>query len=309
MSPHHFVESSNVKQFFIGVVICSLGAFLTYGMLGSTSWTTYSDADQGTYPGEFGQITYDYDVQQDIGLHDIALDQYFEECDEDDRCYSEDIDKKYKILENPQSEDGELFECKNQEDIEIIKLCEAESAGSMGYSIIQGGLGILALSLFLAGIGVLGYIPGWIVTLLNSISGITIFIAPIVWYVMLPDLNSGMEPSDPKFGLSHAFYLTLLSGPVIFVGGLFFASMEAFSLEKDEDWDEDDYDDEDEDEEYSAISSSMSRQSNQKFERPLQVDVNWQGVWGDDGYEWIEHPEGSETWYWRDQETGQWVRH
>ena len=66
---------------------------------------------------------------------------------------------------------------------------------------------------------------------------------------------------------------------------------------------------EDEDEEYSAISSSMSRQNNQKFERPLQVDVNWQGVWGDDGYEWIEHPEGSETWYWRDQETGQWVRH
>ena len=83
--------------------------------------------------------------------------------------------------------------------------------------------------------------------------------------------------------------------------------MEAFSLGKDEDWDEDDYDDEDE--EYSAISSSMSRQNNQKFERPLQVDVNWQGVWGDDGYEWIEHPEGSETWYWRDQETGQWVRH
>ena len=24
---------------------------------------------------------------------------------------------------------------------------------------------------------------------------------------------------------------------------------------------------------------------------------------------WIEHPEGSEIWYWRDQDTGQWVRH
>ena len=307
MSPHQLVESSNLKQFFIGVVICSLGAFLAYGMLESTSWTTYSDADQGTYQGEFGQNTYDYDVQQDIGLHYISLERYFEECDEDDRCYSEEMDKKHKILENPQSEDGELFECKNQENIEIIKLCEAESAGSMGYSIIQGGLGLLALSLFLAAIGVLGYIPGWILTLLNSISGITIFIAPIVWYVMLPDLNSGMEPSDPKFGLSYAFYLTLLSGPVIFVGGLFFASMEAFSLGRDEDWDEDDY--ENEDEEYSAISSSMSRPNRQKFERPNQLDVNWQGVWGDDGYEWIEHPEGSEIWYWRDQETGQWVRH
>ena len=24
---------------------------------------------------------------------------------------------------------------------------------------------------------------------------------------------------------------------------------------------------------------------------------------------WIEHSEGSEIWYWRDQETGQWMRH
>ena len=95
MSPHQFVESSNLKQFFIGAVICSLGAFLTYGMLESTSWTTYSDADQGTYQGEFGQNTYDYDVQQDIGLHYISLDRYFEECDEDDRCYSEEMDKKH----------------------------------------------------------------------------------------------------------------------------------------------------------------------------------------------------------------------
>ena len=53
----------------------------------------------------------------------------------------------------------------------------------------------------------------------------------------------------------------------------------------------------------------MSRPNRQKFERPNELDVNWQGVWGDDGYEWIEHPEGSEIWYWRDQETGQWVRH
>ena len=72
MTPHQFVESSNLKQFFIGVVICSLGAFLTYGMLESTSWTTYSDADKGSYQGEFGQNTYEYDVQQDIGLHHIS---------------------------------------------------------------------------------------------------------------------------------------------------------------------------------------------------------------------------------------------
>jgi len=38
-------------------------------------------------------------------------------------------------------------------------------------------------------------------------------------------------------------------------------------------------------------------------------DPNWQGVWGDDGYEWLEHPQGSDEWYWRDADTGQWVKH
>ena len=63
------------------------------------------------------------------------------------------------------------------------------------------------------------------------------------------------------------------------------------------------------DDEYSNISSSMSGKNSPMTLRQEQLDVNWQGVWGDDGYEWIEHPEGSEIWYWRDQDTGQWVRH
>jgi hypothetical protein len=33
------------------------------------------------------------------------------------------------------------------------------------------------------------------------------------------------------------------------------------------------------------------------------------GIWADDGYEWIEYPEGQDEWYWRDQSTGEWVRH
>ncbi|PXY78752.1 MAG: hypothetical protein CXX81_06235 [Methanobacteriota archaeon] len=38
-------------------------------------------------------------------------------------------------------------------------------------------------------------------------------------------------------------------------------------------------------------------------------NANWKGVWAKDGYEWLEHPQGSAVWYWRDQQTGQWVRH
>jgi hypothetical protein len=37
--------------------------------------------------------------------------------------------------------------------------------------------------------------------------------------------------------------------------------------------------------------------------------ANWKGVLYDDGYERLEHPQGSGVWYWRDQQTGQWVRH
>jgi hypothetical protein len=36
--------------------------------------------------------------------------------------------------------------------------------------------------------------------------------------------------------------------------------------------------------------------------------VNWQGRRGDDGYEWLEHPQGSSIWFWRDPQTGQWTR-
>ena len=286
-----------------------MSAYLTFDMLGSTSWTTYSHADK---MGEIGEVTYDYNTEMEIGLQEATLLYYYEECDEDERCFDFEIDEEFDILVSPLTD--HTIDCKDTENAEEDDMCEVDSAGSTTHSIITGGLGILALTLVLACISVVGYVPGWIVRLLSSISGITIFIAPIVWFVMLPDLNSGLEPDEQKWRLAHAFYLTLLSGPVIFFGGLVFGSMEAFAFDKYEDWDDDDYDDEDYDdddydEEYSQISTSMSRKDSFRPERQEQVDVNWQGVWGDDGYEWIEHPEGSEIWYWRDQDTGQWVRH
>ena len=38
----------------------------------------------------------------------------------------------------------------------------------------------------------------------------------------------------------------------------------------------------------------MLRQDSLIPEHSEQVDINWQGVWDDDGYEWIEYPRGSE---------------
>lgn len=309
MPPHRFVESTNVKQFIIGIVICSLGAFLAFDMLGSTSWTTYFHAEKVVTEGEFGPVTYDYSTEMEFGLHEGIFIFNLEQCDEDDRCDTLEEYEKEKILEITLAlvEDSQPIDCENTEDLEQIEACEVESAGSTGYWIIGGGLGLLALTLFLACISVVGYIPGWIIKLLSSLSSIIIFVGPIVWYVMLPDLNVGLEPNEQKWVLSHGFYLTLLSGPIIFFGGLSFGSMEAFALEEDDDWEVDDYDEVVK--EFSTFSTSISHQDTLRLERQKKVDVNWQGVWGDDGYEWIEHPEGSDEWYWRDQETGQWVRH
>ena len=283
-----------------------MGGFLAFEMLNSTSWTSYADKEKGEYPGEFGEVAYDYDYKMQIGLKNSEMDYRLEECDENDYCYNLDINEKFKIMKNPLIDaDGDI-DCESTDDSEEIELCDTESSGSTGYMIIVGGLGLLALTLVLSFIGVIGYIPGWIPKLLSSLAATVIFIGPIAWFVLMPDLNEGSEPGEAKWGLSYAFYLTLASSPVIFVGGLFFGSMEAFALHKDEDWDDDEYDEADDD--YSEFSSGMSKQNSSKLQRETP-SPNWQGAWGDDGYEWIEHPEGSEIWYWRDQETGQWVIH
>jgi hypothetical protein len=212
------------------------------------------------------------------------------------------------ILENPYIENGPI-DCIKTQDVGEIELCETESAGAIGHSIILGGLGLLAFTFVLACIGVRGYIPGWVLKLLSSLAAIALFVGPIAWFVMLPDLNSRLEPGDEGWGLSHAFYLTLLSAPLVLIGGFVCGRMEAFALEEDDDWDDDEHDSYQTEDEYSAFMTSMNRLHPAESEQPDLVDVNFQGVWGDDGYEWIEYPEGSEMWYWRDQETGQWVRY
>jgi len=301
------VNSTNLRQFIIGFLICSMGAYLTFSMLGSTSWTTYSHSEKFVAEDEFGPVEYDSKTDMEIGLQEASLYSYYEECDEDNRCFDLEIDKKFELLQRPLAANTSSIDCKDTENAEEDDMCEVDSAGSTTYSIITGGLGMLGLTLLFACVSLAGYIPGKIVTLVSSISGIIVFAAPIVWFVMMPDLNNGLEPNERKWGLSYAFYLTLLSGAIILVGGIVFMKMEAFARDKYEEWDDDDYGDADD--EYSHISSSMSRKNSPMPLRQDRPDVNWQGAWGDDGYEWIEHPQGSEIWYWRDQNTEQWVRH
>ena len=279
-------------------------------MLDSTSWTTYSSTDilVFEYDDVYDPYTLDYTTVMEIGLHEATLVQIGNLCYEDDECIDSEESSTFSILENPYIENGPI-DCIKTQEVDEIELCETESAGAIGHSIILGGLGLLAFTFVLACIGVMGYLPGWVLKLFSSLAAIAIFVGPIAWFVMLPDLNSEMGPGDDKWGLANAFYLTLASAPVIFVGGFVFGRMETFAFEEDDDWDDDEQDFYEGDDEYSSFTTSMSRPVNTEYEQPGRVDVNSQGVWGDDGYEWIEHPEGSEIWYWRDQETGQWVRH
>jgi len=302
------VGNNNIKPFIIGIVICSLGAFFPVDMLDSTSWTTYSSTDIVVFDDVYDPYTLDYTTVMEIGLHEATLVQIGNLCYEDDECIDSEESSTFSILENPYIENGPI-DCIKTQEVDEIELCETESAGAIGHSIILGGLGLLAFTFVLACIGVMGYLPGWVLKLFSSLAAIAIFVGPIAWFVMLPDLNSEMGPGDDKWGLANAFYLTLASAPVIFVGGFVFGRMETFAFEEDDDWDDDEQDFYEGDDEYSSFTTSMSRPVNTEYEQPGRVDVNSQGVWGDDGYEWVDHPEGSESWYWRDQETGQWVRH
>jgi hypothetical protein len=42
---------------------------------------------------------------------------------------------------------------------------------------------------------------------------------------------------------------------------------------------------------------------------PTLPDVSSIGVWGDDGYEWLEHPVNSGEWYWRNPTDRRWMKH
>jgi hypothetical protein len=56
-------------------------------------------------------------------------------------------------------------------------------------------------------------------------------------------------------------------------------------------------------------TSQEETYSQEVVAQPELPDSTLSGQWAEDGYEWLEHPENSGIWYWRDQQTGQWVKH
>ena len=193
-------------------------------------------------------------------------------------------------------------------DSNDISICEIDSAGSIADTIISTGLGFLGLTILLSLVGVFGYIPGGVLKLLSWVSSLILFTGPIVWYVLMPDMNADISATEERYKLSKGFYLTLLSSPLIFVGGRLTGEMEAFAYEEEEDWDEEDesfFDDE----EYSTFADYDETPRADLSQSNGGVDVALQGALDEEGYEWLEYPEESGEWYWRDQDTGEWVRY
>ena len=304
------MESVNLQAFLLGVIFLSVGGYLAFDMQTDTAWTTYSSDDKEEYfDGDFWW-TVEVTNEMEIGLKEATISANGNMCDERD-CYPIDMGLEFEILDNPIAleERGNPVDCETTDEKYDVLLCESASAGSTSQTIISTALGCLGLTILLSVVGVFGYIPGSILKLLSSISSVVLFIGPIVWYVMSPDYNVDIGTGEEKYRVSKAFYLTLLSSPLVFMGGRFIGKIEAFAYEEDDDWDEEDEEWHNEDDANSSYSESSYQTSDYDLANDDSVDVNLQGVLDEEGYEWLEHPDGSDEWYWRDQDTGGWVRY
>ena len=303
------VDNVNVQAFLFGVIFLTAGGYLAFDMQDNITWMTYSSDDNEEYfDGEFWW-TMDVTNENDYGLQESIISANGQMCDDRD-CYPIEMSSEFEILDHPVllEERGGPVDCDTAKEESDISICEIASAGSTADTIISTGLGFLAFTILLSLVGVFGYIPGRVLKLLSSVSSVILFTGPIVWYVLMPDLNADISATEEKYKLSSGFYLTLLSSPLVFVAGRFCGSMEAFAHEEEEDWDEED-DYFMNDDEYASYSDTYDRPTKVDVVIEDSIDVNLQGVLDEEGYEWLEHPDGSDEWYWRDQETLEWVRY
>ena len=303
------METVNVQAFFLGAIFLTAGGYLAFDMQDNITWMTYSSDDNEEYfDGDFWW-TMDVTNENGYGLQKSIISANGQMCDERD-CYPIEMSSEFEILDHPVllEERGEPVDCETAKEDSDILICEIASAGLTADTIISTGLGFLAFTILLSLVGVFGYIPGRVLKLLSSVSSVILFTGPIVWYVLMPDLNANISATEEKYTLSSGFYLTLLSSPLVFFAGRFCGDMEAFAYEEEEDWD-----DEDDffmnDNEYASHSEIDGRATKAEIVSKVSIDMGLQGVLDEEGYEWLEHPDGSDEWYWRDQESGEWVRY
>tara|TARA_Y100001968_G_C19325434_1_gene701450 strand:+ start:136 stop:1050 length:915 start_codon:yes stop_codon:yes gene_type:complete len=68
------------------------------------------------------------------------------------------------------------------------------------------------------------------------------------------------------------------------------------------------FEDDDYDDLMSEYSEMVTLNPLEGYSREIEPDIVWQGEFREDGYEWIEFPQQSDRWFWRNED-GNWVQY
>jgi hypothetical protein len=234
---------TNKKAFVGGLVFTLLGATLLLYVMHDESWMTLST----TYDSpEDPEIKYkNAGAGLEFGLYQFELSSWGEECylsECMDMTYSEVVE--YTTLTEVCGEDGDPSDFEDAM-CEIPEVTEAGEAGDLAHWLFISAICLSLIAMILAVVGIPGYMHGWVPLLLNAISTLVIVAGAVVWLVAFPDLNvaTGIEEGEERFSPSYGFYLSIVSAPFIFIGGIVWGGIDGFNLEgSEDDWDDDEED-------------------------------------------------------------------
>jgi len=210
------VIMANGRAFTVGCIFSILGTALLLYMMHDTAWMVRENSE-GSNVERF-----------EFGLYSSTLQ------------YSED---NKTVMAYGNEDEWVTANCEessnsNSTNDEKAKMCEIITAGDTGHWILISGVILVVIALILGGIGMSGYIPGWIPMMLNVVATLVIIVGSIMWLVQFPELNQNSD--DPRLSPSYGFYASLGSTALITLGGLAWGGIDAFQIVKDDDADDDD---------------------------------------------------------------------
>ena len=234
---------TNKKAFVGGLVFTLLGASLLLYVMHDESWMTLSTSYDSA---EDPEINYkNAGAGLEFGLYQFELSSWGEECylsECMDMTYSEVVE--YTTLTEVCGEDGDPSDFE-EAMCELPEVTEAGEAGDLAHWLFISAICLILIAMILAVVGIPGYMHGWVPLLLNAISTLVIVAGAVVWLVAFPDLNvaTGIEEGEERFSPSYGFYLSIVSAPFIFIGGIVWGGIDGFNLEgSEDDWDDDEED-------------------------------------------------------------------
>jgi hypothetical protein len=217
---------------------------------------------------------------------------------------------------NMECKDGMLYyhesyseSCSTSEGNELYveRMCEASYAGKVGAAgLIAGSCCLVPIVLSsLLRRGGSNEILSFIIKILSLLPGPIMLASVVAWQALLPDNITSSTSSDAGVmlfgnGMTWAIWAGVC-GLMVAVAPLLVSLL---SLLKDDDDDDDDDEDHAEEEDFEEPISTFST-----IRKTSGPSFDTQGERRDDGYEWLEHPQGSNEWYWRDVGAGQWVKY